>query len=214
MPERSVVHLAAVQHFGPGEQLLDPLPGDFILTHGGEFSSKLIRLGQGLRFWGPDRQYTHWNHTALIVDANGCLVEALYRGVAKRHISVYDPTAYHCVRIEASPEDRQQMVAFAEHWRRAEARYAWWTISGIVLSLLTGARFSFGIDGQFICSGLVTQALERAGEIFDRDSSNMTPADLAKRYRIAPPPSGSPKGTPPPPYRPVPSGSEPPCTSD
>lgn len=33
-------------------------PGDFILTHGGEFFSRVIQFGQGLRFMGKDPQYT------------------------------------------------------------------------------------------------------------------------------------------------------------
>lgn len=39
-----------IQRFGPGEQAPDTQPGDFILTHGRSFYSKLIRAGQSLRF--------------------------------------------------------------------------------------------------------------------------------------------------------------------
>ena len=48
-----------VTWFRPGEgaQPADYDPGDFILTHGNAFFSKLIRFGQGLRFRGPDRKY-------------------------------------------------------------------------------------------------------------------------------------------------------------
>ena len=52
----------------------------------------------------------------------------------------------------------------------------------IALSMLTGSRLTFFIDGQFVCSGLVARALERTGSIFDRDSAHIAPADLAKYF--------------------------------
>ena len=53
-----------------------PRPGDFILTHGDEWTSKLIRFGQSLRYRGASAKYTYWNHTALVVDGAGTIVEA------------------------------------------------------------------------------------------------------------------------------------------
>ena len=33
-------------------------------------------VGQRLRFRGPDRPFAHWSHAALIVSAEGAIVEA------------------------------------------------------------------------------------------------------------------------------------------
>ena len=185
-----------VTWFRPGEgaQPADYDPGDFILTHGNAFFSKLIRFGQGLRFRGPDRKYTWWNHAAMIVSAQGDLIEALGAGVRQTHIDMYKATEYHLVRIGplATPHDRDQVVAFAD-WSRGE-RYGWVTILSIAVSLLFGGRFNFGFDGQTICSGLVARALERTSAIFDRTPSHIMPADLAKYFSIEPPPAGTDRG--------------------
>jgi hypothetical protein len=178
----------------PGQDYPDPLPGDFILTHGGEFFSRVIQFGQGLRFSGKDHPYTYWNHSALIVSADGALIEALGPGVRRNTLAAYHGTQYTVVHIEASDEDRKEMVAFTEHW--IGAPYDWLTIVSITLSLLTGARFSFGFAGQLICSGLVARALERTTAIFDDEPSHVMPAELAKMFGVAPPPPDTPKGKP------------------
>jgi hypothetical protein len=187
-------HARTVEHHGPGERMVDPEPGDFILTHGAELFSQLIQFGQQLRFRGADRPYTYWNHAALVVTSGGMIVEALGDGVARRSLSDYDPTQYTVVRITASAEDRAEAAVFAE--RCVGARYGWATIVSIAVSLLTGAKFSFGFNGQLICSGLVARALERTTAIFEDEPSHIMPAQLAKLYGAVPPPPGTPKGTP------------------
>lgn len=182
--------------FGPGEALVDPRPGDFVLTHGSALISKIIRFGQRLRIHGDDREYTHWNHAALIVDEQGTVIEALGKGITRRSLSDYDPTEYQVVRIDAAKEDRAQAVAFAESC--VGQPYAWFTIVSISLSLLTGGKFAFGFEGQHICSGLVARSLERTSAIFNRMPTHIMPADLAKYYQVEPPPADSPRGTPPP----------------
>jgi uncharacterized protein YycO len=169
-------------------------PGDFILTHGSAFYSKLIRFGQRLRFRGQNQKYAWWNHAAMIISETGDLIEALGPGVEKTHIDKYKSTEYHLVRLGslADRHDRQQVVAFAE-WSLGE-KYGWLTIVNIALALLFGGRFDFGIDGQTICSGLVARALERTNAIFDRAPSNIMPADLARYFNVTPPPKGTPKG--------------------
>jgi hypothetical protein len=182
------------EHIPPGQTDPDPLPGDFILTHGGEFWSRVIHFGQGLRFTGKDRVYTYWNHTALIVSAEGALIEALGPGVRRSRLADYEGTQYTIVHIDASDEDRAEMVAFAEHWVGAD--YGWATIVSITLSLLTGAKLSFGFAGQLICSGLVARALERTRVIFEQEPSHVMPAELAKMFAVAAPPPDTPKGNP------------------
>jgi uncharacterized protein YycO len=192
----------AVERFGPDEDAPSPRPGDFILTHGSAWTSKLISFGEGLRYWGADRKYTRWNHAALILNADGDLVEALGKGVSRGNLSKYKPTEYYLVRITASEEDRQHVVDFGE--ASAGDPYGWLTIVSIGLTLVTGAKFNFNVDGQQICSGLVARAEERTGVIFAdasdegpkalREPSHIMPADLAMYYDVEPPPPGTPKG--------------------
>jgi len=182
------------EHVPPGASDPDPSPGDFILTHGGEFFSRVIHFGQGLRFMGPDRPFTYWNHSALIVSADGGLIEALGPGVRRNTLAAYKDTQYTVVHIDASTEDRAQMVAFAEHW--VGALYDWATIVSITISLLTGLKLSFGFAGQLICSGLVARALERTSVIFEEEPSHVMPAELAKMFDVTAPPPGTPKGEP------------------
>lgn len=171
-------------------------PGDFILTHGEAWTGRLIRFGQRLRIHGADRRYTYWNHTALISSEGGALIEALGRGVARTQLSSYLGVEYHLVRIDAGPEDRRQAVAFAE-WAAGgpggdgSQRYGFLTIVSIAYTLVTGGKFTFGIEGQTICSGLVARAMERTGAIFNRTPTHIMPADLAKYYSVEPPPTGS-----------------------
>lgn len=176
-----------------------PQPGDFILTHGSAWTSALIRWGQGLRYRGRSAKYAYWNHTALFVDADGTIVEALGTGVAARSIHDYDAAQYTVVRIEASDEDRAEAAAFARYCIGSE--YGFLTVVSIAISLITGGTFAFAFDGQLICSGLVARGLERTTAIFKHDPARIVPAELAQIYDVEPPPPSTPKGAPPPPVR-------------
>lgn len=191
---------AVTRLYAPGEDaaVADYEPGDFILTHGNTWVSRLIRVGQRLRFWGADRKYAWWNHTAMIVSPDGKLIEALGAGVLLTHISRYKHTQYHLVHLgdTADPHDREQVVEFAQ-WCRGQ-KYGYLTIVSIALSLLTGGKFTFGFDGQSICSGLVARALERTDAIFNRSPSHTMPADLAKYFQVEPPDPSSDIGEIPP----------------
>jgi hypothetical protein len=180
-----------VKRFGPEEEMSPSEfePGDFILTHSKGLFARLIRFGQRLRYWGIDRRFTRWNHTAIIVTDRGDLVEAL-TGVVRTHISHYKQTEYFLVRLPpnmADSRDRMQAVAFAEFC--VGERYGWVTIVSIALSMLTGAKFAFGITGQSICSGLVIRCLERTNFIIPNGDSptHVATADLAKWFNVEPP---------------------------
>ncbi|HET7488676.1 MAG TPA: hypothetical protein VFJ85_12160 [Acidimicrobiales bacterium] len=175
----------SVQRFAPGEPLAGYESGDFVLTHGDAWTSRLIRFGQRLRIRGDDRKFTYWNHAALVVSEGGELVEALGSGVQRTHVDRYDSAECHLVRIGASAEDRKQAVAFAE-WAVGED-YGFGTLVSIAWGLITGGKFTFGFDGQAICSGLVAMAMERTGAIFNRTPTHVMPADLAKYYGVEPP---------------------------
>lgn len=191
---------AVTRLYAPGEDAAvgDYEPGDFILTHGNTWVSRLIRVGQYLRFWGADRKYAWWNHAAMVISPDGKLIEALGAGVLLTHISRYKKTQYHLVRLGniATTHDRRQAVVFAR-WCLGE-KYGYLTIVSIALSLLTGGKFTFGFDGQSICSGLVARALERTDAIFNRSPSHTMPADLAKYFEVEPPDPSSDIGEIPP----------------
>ena len=186
-----------VERLAPGETAAAFAPGDFILTHGSAWTSKLIRFGQRLRIHGDDRKYTYWNHAALVVSDAGDLVEALGAGVMRTKIDKYRPVEYHLVRVGASGADRSEVVAFGE-WAAGDAAgdsrqgYGFLTLVSIAYTLLTGGKFTFSIEGQMICSGLVARAEERTKAIFNRTPSHIMPADLAKYYDAEPPESTSP----------------------
>jgi uncharacterized protein YycO len=185
--------------FGPGQTVRDPLAGDFILTHGDAWTSKLIRFGQRLRCHGTDAKYARWNHAAMFVDEDGNLIEALGGGVQKRNVSVYQGTEYTIVRIQkiiGGTGDREEVMKFAE-WSLGQP-YGFMAIVSIAIGLIFGGSFTFGFDGQSICSGLVARALERTSAIFNREPSRIMPADLAKYFRVEPPSASMPRGTVPP----------------
>jgi len=181
---RYFVEKEEIQFFGIGEEATDPRPADFILLHTSNWSSNLIHLGQKLRYHGKDSKYTVWNHAAIIINTNGDIIQALNSGVRRGNLSEYKGTDYHLVRIKASREDRLEAVCFAEY--ALGEKYGTLTIVSIALSFLTGLKFSFGFDGQQICSGLVARALERTKAIFGSEPSHITPADLAKYYQVKP----------------------------
>jgi len=148
----------------------------------------MIRIGERLRYRGPNRKFAYWNHTALFTDTNGGIIEALGSGVQAGNISKYTPIDYQVVRLDGvSNEDRQHEVAFAKDCLARNQKYGYLTILSIALSLLFGGRLGFGIDGQEICSGLVGRALERTGEVFAEEPWHMMPADLAQAYQVEPP---------------------------
>lgn len=169
--------------YRPGESAESVLPGDFLLTHADAWTSKLIRFGEGWRYWGARRKFAHWSHAALFVGENGDIVEALGNGVQKRNIAVYRDTEYHVIHLTAaSSQDRSHAAQFAEHC--INDAYGFLTILSLSITLATTAKLYFGMDGQTICSALVARALERTGAIFQYDAWCMMPADLAEFFNV------------------------------
>jgi len=170
---------------GPGATATTFDRGDFVLVAGTHFNSRLIRFGQKLRIHGSDRRHVRWTHAALIVDRDGSLIEAVGTGVRRWHLDRYREDDYVVVRIHTSEENRDEVVHFAEWALERASSYSRLSTVSIALSMLTGSRLTFFIDGQFVCSGLVARALERTGSIFDRDCAHIAPADLAKYFLAA-----------------------------
>lgn len=177
---------ASIVHCPPGYEMpitdVAYIPGDFILVRGKAFTDRMIQLGQKWRFKGVNSVFGYWTHAAMVVGIDGQLIEADPTGVHLANIAKYKPNDYLYVSIYASEEDRKEAVNFAKYC--IGQKYGFFTILSIAISLLTGLKFSFGFDGQEICSGLVARCLERTSVIFQRDSSHLTPADLALSFNV------------------------------
>ncbi|TMA54981.1 MAG: hypothetical protein E6J76_00380 [Deltaproteobacteria bacterium] len=78
------ISIERVQRFRPTERVISPRRGDFVLTHGSQWTSWLIRAGQALRYYGDSRKYTYGNHAAIFSDDAGHIIEALGAGVVER----------------------------------------------------------------------------------------------------------------------------------
>jgi len=170
------------EHFAPGETATEFEPGDFILVKGHGLKGSLIKFGQWMRIHGADRKYVDWVHAALIVDRDGTLIEAVGTGIREAPLDYYTGEHYQVFRIKTSDENRAEAVSFARSALDKHAKYGWLAIVSIGLSMLTGGKLTFYIDGQYVCSVLVATALERTGSIFNRSAANITAADLAKYF--------------------------------
>ncbi|MGQ0719054.1 MAG: hypothetical protein ACT4NP_17415 [Pseudonocardiales bacterium] len=190
------VHTLPPEYFEPGEAATEFDAGDFILVKGHGFQGWLIKFGQRMRIHGADRKYVDWAHAALIVDRDGTLIEAVGTGVREVPLDYYTGRHYQIFRIKTSDENRAEAVAFARSVLNEQAPYGPLTIISIALSMLTGSKLRFFIDGQYVCSGLVASALERTGCIFNRCAENITAADLAKYFDPAQRPYLAGSGTP------------------
>jgi uncharacterized protein YycO len=158
-------------------------PGDFFLTVKHTTLFRLLSWGERRRFKDDDKKYARWNHTGLIVGTNGEIIEATHKGVVKSNISEYKSRDYMIVTPHFDNNvDIDQMIQFAE-WALGK-EYGILTIISLSLWALVGGKFDISLDGTIICSGLVARALERAGYIFDRDPSRVTPADLAQKFDV------------------------------
>jgi hypothetical protein len=171
----------SVNYYPPGEEAQELRRGDFLLTHGGYTTSRLIQFGQSLRY---PPEYAYYNHAALVHTDDGWLAEALGSGVGTTHIDRYAPHEYTLVRIEASEEDRVQIARFATAVVAARWQYGWLTVIGAALAGLTGSSLVIGKVGTAICSGFVAEALTRAGYVFAKPPAYMAPADLAMYFDI------------------------------
>lgn len=174
-----------VKRYGPGEAAADFQVGDFILTHRHHLVSRLIRLAQNIR--GRERKYSYWSHAAVIVAADGSLVEAESRGVERNNLTKYTPAEYHLVGLgdSADERDRRQVAAFAESL--VGQPFGFLDLFSVGLSLLTGAKVNISYESHLMCSALVARALERTSAIFGDEPAHMLPADLARYYGVEAP---------------------------
>lgn len=173
-----------VDHYPPGQAPDTFAPGDFSLhrattTHGRTGATtalgKLIQAGERSRF--GDCDFARWTHSALIVSETGDICEAIESGVARDNIEKYRGTDYIVVHVTASEIQRGLACAFAE--TRVGDRYGVLNFVGLAIQAMFGWNVSLHMDGQFICSGLVSRATEKYIVGYPRSPESMMPGDLA-----------------------------------
>ncbi len=171
-------------HYPTGEAPASFVPGDFSLhratTNKGRNGAttilgKLIQAGERTRYGNTD--FARWTHSALIVSENGDICEAIESGVALDNIEKYRQTDYMVVHPTALAEQRELACGFAR--TRVGDKYGILNFVGLAIQALFGWNLSVHMDGQFICSGLVSRATEKYIEAYPRSPENMMPGDLA-----------------------------------
>ena len=105
------------------------------------------------------------------------MIEALAHGVTESPYDKYRDVEFHVVHSNLNEVERSDADAFVRYELGVHAGYGKVQIVSIGLSLLTGLKFSFGMPGTAICSGLVAAAL--AAPQWREDPSHVMPADLA-----------------------------------
>ena len=158
------------------------VPGDFVLAHRHRPFAALITFAQRRRFRGPDRRFAHWSHAALIVGADGSLVEAEATGVVRSSIDKYRDGEYHVVRFGAdfTPDCRAAAVAYAES--QVGQAFGYLDMAGASLHLLFGWPLRWVRRNHEICSSLVVKALQHGDRLCEFDPPTTLPADLAKAF--------------------------------
>jgi hypothetical protein len=178
---------APVEFYPEGSSAEELKTGYIVLTSGAHWTSRMIRFGQRLRFRGERAKFAHWNHVALVLDAEGNIGEALSQGVVRTNLSKYEGTDYHLVRVQCSAEDREQIGAFAKAVLDSPKRtsYGWLTIVSLFFTLGFGSTIMIGKIGTAICSGFASEALVRTSAILPRPPAYMMPADVAEYFSVS-----------------------------
>jgi hypothetical protein len=161
--------------------------GDILLTgkKSQHLTSYAIKLGEKLRF-GFKSPYTKFSHAAIVVDArNGVVCEALSGGVKRSNIVDRFPDGdFTIINTGVTNLDWGQINAFLANVLSAKWKYGFTTFAGLAIYCLTGSKLCIQSAGTAICSGLVCDALTRAGYIWERPPYAMTPADIAAHFDI------------------------------
>jgi hypothetical protein len=173
-----------VTPFPPGQAPERFVPGDFSLhratTNKGRNGAtttlgKLIQAGERARF--GDSDFARWTHSTLIVSESGDICEAIESGVALDNIEKYRGSDYIVVHVDALPVQRELACGFAKS--RVGDKYGILDFVGLAFQALFGWKLSINIDGQYICSGLVSRATEKYIDAYPRSPEDMMPGDLA-----------------------------------
>jgi hypothetical protein len=180
----SAMEKPAYVHCRPGETITDTRPGDVVLVRNKQWVGLFIRAVIRIRYRSAaNRPYAYWTHAALVATNAGHLVEVNGRGVIISHIREYYDCHYHYVRLDLSDAGRKAAVQFARSCLKQ--KYSLRNLLLLGITIVLGDRLRMPDSGHG-CVSLVARALQEAGIRFDRKPTDMTPADLAKRFGVMP----------------------------
>jgi hypothetical protein len=181
-----------VEYLKPGTLPQSWRAGDYLLVSAGvwkdekrssvPYFSRLIQIGQAMRFRGDRKDYAHWNHAVWVSD--GELIEVSGGRIRTSPYDRYRNVEFHVVHSNLTAEQRREADAFVRYALSQDRRFGVATIVSVTFSLLTGLNFSFGVPGTLICSGLVAAAL--GAPQWREDPSHVMPAHLAEYADLRP----------------------------
>lgn len=125
---------------------------------------------------------SRWNHAAIMI-SDVAVAEATSEGV---RISLVDDTTDRQAFISVKYDDEEdRLAAIAWAVARTGVRYGYFNafMCG-VNNFLVGWNLAVKKTDAIICSELVAEALERAGFDFGKDSSQVSPGDLAEYFGL------------------------------
>jgi hypothetical protein len=108
----------------------------------------------------------------------------LHAGVALSSIEKYRDQDFHYVYLDLSAADRTRASRYAYSCLRQ--KYGRLSFVLFAFAVLLGDWFEVPDRGQQGCVALIVRALQRAGMTFARRPTDMTPADLAKKFDVLP----------------------------
>jgi hypothetical protein len=181
--------VSRIRWYEQGETCVEAKVGDLFLLAHDSLTGKLIRFGERLRGYG---RFSWCNHAAVVVGSKGgrvSIAEATAKGVVVTELTeAYSHLLYAVISFDVSEEQRSLAAAYAAGTEGVA--YAWLTIVGEVIYVLTGLPLALGWGRSVICSGDAATALICSGLRPDKAPSMVMPSDLA-RYAGAVPSSSS-----------------------
>jgi hypothetical protein len=153
--------------------------------------SESIKLGSKLRY-GWLSPHTRYCHAAIVYDAadqNAIrIAEATAGGVVHlSFLSKYASANYEVIHTNVDRCDWIEVKTFLDCVIEARTEYGYLTYAGLTLYALTGTRLCLQEAGTATCSGLVCDALTRAGVVWRRPPYACTPADISAQLQPAGP---------------------------
>jgi hypothetical protein len=144
-----------------------------------------VTFGAKLRygFFDPDTQYSH---AAIVYDAEEpvTIVEATaLNGVQLVYLSKYRESEYVVAPTDVTPQDFYEVRKYLDSVLNERATYDFSTIAGLSLYAVTGSKLCIQRAGSVTCSGLVCEALTRAGFVWKRPPYACTPADISAQLQ-------------------------------
>ncbi len=150
-------------------------PGDVGWVSQKGWQDALIRWAQHRKY--GDSPAASFNHVFLVTGPDE-VIQANASGVAVGKLSAYGPADQLTLRHPPYGELGANLTAVSAARELLGTKYGYWTIACEAISLLTGTRLRFGLEGTEICSGLVAYALTRANIDLGEDELFSTPADI------------------------------------